>query len=214
MITLKKQKILVTAVAALLFLTFSAASTASAAMLGERTLRIGSAGEDVKLLQDALIKEGYYGGAADGSFGGQTQQAVIEFQRAKNLKGDGIAGSRTFTALGASIAKTSSEAAPSQYKKVLNAVATAYAPGPHDNGKWGNLTHIGTTVRPGIIAVDPKVIPLGSRVYVEYADGHGAYVTAEDTGGAIKGNRIDIAMWTVTEAYKFGMQDVKVYILE
>jgi 3D (Asp-Asp-Asp) domain-containing protein len=102
---------------------------------------------------------------------------------------------------------------PENYKGVLNIVATAYAPGPHDNGKWGNLTHIGTNVRPGIIAVDPKVIPLKSRVYIEFADGHGIYATAEDTGGAIKGNRIDIAMWTVAEAYQFGMQKVKVYIL-
>lgn len=102
---------------------------------------------------------------------------------------------------------------PQNYKQVLNIVATAYAPGPHDNGKWGNLTHIGTQVRPGIIAVDPRVIPLKSRVYIEFADGHGVYAVAEDTGGAIKGNRIDIAMWTVAEAYDFGMQDVKVYVL-
>lgn len=91
--------------------------------------------------------------------------------------------------------------------------ATAYAPGPHDNGKWGSLTHLGTQVRPGIIAVDPRVIPLGSRVHIEFADGHGVYATAEDTGGAIKGNRIDIAMRSVDEAYKFGMQKVKVYVL-
>ena len=103
---------------------------------------------------------------------------------------------------------------PDRYTKVLNVTATAYAPGPHDNGKWGNMTHIGTTVRPGIIAVDPKVIPLGARLYIQYADGHGAYVTAEDTGGAIKGNKIDIAMPTVADAYEFGIQKVKVYILE
>ncbi|CUH94238.1 putative secreted protein [Propionispora sp. 2/2-37] len=100
------------------------------------------------------------------------------------------------------------------YSKKLNIKATAYAPGPHDNGKWGDLTHIGTKVRPGIIAVDPKVIPLGSKVYIEFEDGRGSYAVAEDTGGAIKGNRIDIAMWTVAEAYDFGIQDVKVYVLD
>ncbi|BBB93055.1 MAG TPA: 3D domain-containing protein [Methylomusa anaerophila] len=103
---------------------------------------------------------------------------------------------------------------PENYKNVLNAVATAYAPGPHDNGKWGNLTHIGTQVRPGVIAVDPRVIPLGTKLYIEFANGQGMYGVAEDTGGAIKGNRIDIAMWTVKEAYKFGIQDVKVYVLK
>ena len=98
--------------------------------------------------------------------------------------------------------------------EAIEMVATAYAPGAHDNGKWGDLTHMGTKVRPGVIAVDPKLIPLGSRVYIEFADGHGAYATAEDTGGAIKGNRIDIAMSTVSEAYDFGMQKAKVYILK
>lgn len=98
--------------------------------------------------------------------------------------------------------------------QVLDVVATAYAPGPHDNGKWGNLTYMGTQVRPGIIAVDPKVIPLGSTVYIEFPDGHGTQAVAEDTGGAIKGNRIDIAMWTVAEAYDFGMQKVKVTVLD
>lgn len=121
--------------------------------------------------------------------------------------------------LGVNILMTSAHAAElgsqgaDRYKKEINAVATAYAPGPHDNGKWGNLTHIGTQVRPGVIAVDPNVIPLGSRLYIEFPDGHGMYGVAEDTGGAIKGNRIDIAMWTVAEAYDFGIQNIKVRIL-
>lgn len=72
---------------------------------------------------------------------------------------------------------------------------------------------MGTTVRPGVIAVDPAVIPLGSRVYIEYPDGTGSYAVAEDTGGAIKGNRIDIAMSSVDAAYDFGIQNVKVYVL-
>ncbi len=102
---------------------------------------------------------------------------------------------------------------PTDYTKVLDIAATAYAPGPHDNDQWGNKTYIGSQVRPGIIAVDPNVIPLGSRVYIEYPDGHGEYAIAEDTGGAIKGNRVDIAKWTVGEAEKFGIQNVKVYIV-
>lgn len=98
-------------------------------------------------------------------------------------------------------------------RQKLEIIATAYAPGPHDNAQWGNKTFLGTQIRPGIIAVDPKVIPLGSRVYIEYPDGHGEYAIAEDTGGAIKGNRIDVAKWTVNEAKRFGMQKVKVTIL-
>jgi len=99
-------------------------------------------------------------------------------------------------------------------KQVLNITATAYAPGPHDNDQWGNKTHMGTQVRPGVIAVDPRVIPLGSRVMIKYPDGTKEYAVAEDTGGAIKGHRIDIAKWTVKEAYRFGIKPVKVYVLQ
>ncbi|MBP2649856.1 MAG: hypothetical protein H6Q74_681 [Firmicutes bacterium] len=96
--------------------------------------------------------------------------------------------------------------------KVLDITATAYAPGPHDNEQWGNKTYIGTNVRPGVIAVDPRIIPLGSRVIIKYADGHKEYAVAEDTGGAIKGHRIDVAKWTVDEAHRFGIKPVKVYV--
>jgi len=102
---------------------------------------------------------------------------------------------------------------PSDYQHVLEVSATAYAPGPHDNDQWGNKTYIGSQVRPGIIAVDPNVIPLGSRVYLQYPDGHGEYAVAEDTGGAIKGNRVDVAKWTVGEAQDFGIQKVKVFVI-
>lgn len=102
---------------------------------------------------------------------------------------------------------------PSHYEKVINVVATAYAPGPQDNDQWGNKTHFGTQIRPGVIAVDPDVIPLGSRVYIQYPDGRGMYAVAEDTGGAIKGNRIDVAKWTVNEAKDFGIQHAKVFVL-
>lgn len=99
-------------------------------------------------------------------------------------------------------------------KQVLDIKATAYAPGPHDNDQWGNKTFLGTQVRPGIIVVDPNVIPLGSNVLIKYPDGTKEYAVAEDTGGAIKGNRIDIAKWSVKEAQNFGIKRVKVYVLK
>jgi 3D (Asp-Asp-Asp) domain-containing protein len=110
------------------------------------------------------------------------------------------------------VAKPASNA-PKEFKQELNIKATAYAPGPHDNDQWGNKTRLGTQIRPGVIAVDPSIIPLGSRVYIQYPDGHGEYAVAEDTGGAIKGNRIDIAKWTVNEAQDFGIQHVKVFVV-
>lgn len=60
-----------------------------------------------------------------------------------------------------------------------------------------------------VIAVDPNVIPLGSKVYVE---GYG-YATAEDIGGGIKGNEIDVFIPTTEEAMQWGRKDVKITIL-
>ncbi|SDF08497.1 3D domain-containing protein [Sporomusa acidovorans] len=108
--------------------------------------------------------------------------------------------------------KTSAQA-PEDFQKVVEVKATAYAPGAHDNEQWGDKTFLGTTVRPGVVAVDPDVIPLGSRLYIEYPDGTGHYATAEDTGGAIKGNRIDVAQSSVDQAYDFGVKNAKVYVL-
>jgi 3D (Asp-Asp-Asp) domain-containing protein len=61
-----------------------------------------------------------------------------------------------------------------------------------------------------VIAVDPTVIPLGSKVYVE---GYG-YAIAGDIGSAIKGNRIDIHVPTKEEAFNWGVREVKVTIVE
>lgn len=184
------------------------------ATLGDQTLRVGMEGQDIYELQAKLIDLGYGNLNVDGIFGETTEQAVINFQQAYNLTADGVAGEETLLTLqGGRRIETSRAKAPGRYKRALDIKATAYAPGPHDNGQWGNLTHIGTQVRPGVIAVDPNVIPLGSRVYIEFADGNSMYGVAEDTGGAIKGNRIDIAMHTVDQAYDFGVQHVKVYVL-
>ncbi|HSP20712.1 MAG TPA: ubiquitin-like domain-containing protein [Planococcus sp. (in: firmicutes)] len=72
-------------------------------------------------------------------------------------------------------------------------------------------TGINLKTNPGlkVIAVDPNVIPLGSKVYVE---GYG-YAVAGDTGGAIKGNKIDLFMAKQSSAIAFGRQQVKVTVL-
>lgn len=88
--------------------------------------------------------------------------------------------------------------------------ATAYDPGPESNGPFtGMPTAYGLKVGRGVVAVDPHVIPLGTRLYIE---GYG-YAIAGDTGGAIKGMRIDLGYNTRDEAIRFGRRDVKVYIL-
>ncbi|MBR2499603.1 MAG: G5 domain-containing protein, partial [Clostridia bacterium] len=105
-----------------------------------------------------------------------------------------------------------------RYKKVITCTATAYDPGVHSNGKWAGITATGRPAGPGIVAVDPKVIPLNSRLYIESTDDGKSwtygYAIAGDTGGAIKGNRIDLCYSTVAECYQFGRRQCKVYILE
>ena len=88
--------------------------------------------------------------------------------------------------------------------------ATAYDPGPKSNGKWAGITAMGTKLRHGVVAVDPRVIPLGTRLYV---DGYG-FAIAEDTGGAIKGKRIDLLYPTHAKAMQYGRRQIKVYILD
>ncbi|HDR6215527.1 cell wall-binding protein EntB [Bacillus sp. BR3(2024)] len=100
-------------------------------------------------------------------------------------------------------------------KRELTVVATAYTADPSENGTYGGrvLTAMGhdLTENPNmrIIAVDPKVIPLGSKVWVE---GYGEAI-AGDTGSAIKGNRIDVLMGSKSKAMNWGRQTVKVKIL-
>ena len=65
-----------------------------------------------------------------------------------------------------------------------------------------------------IIAVDPNVIPLGSSVKVTLKDGTSFEATAQDTGGDIKGNRIDVLVSSRDEAYRLGRQSAKVEIIK
>ncbi len=101
----------------------------------------------------------------------------------------------------------STSSAPSSYKKVYQMTCTAYSA--------GGTTATGRPAKWGVIAVDPRVIPLGSKVYVETVDGKFIYGTAiaADTGGAIKGNIIDICVNSRSEAYAFGRRQVYVYVL-
>jgi len=95
-----------------------------------------------------------------------------------------------------------------RYKSVLNCQATAYC--------LKGRTASGMYTQPGVVAVDPRVIPLGTRLYIETTDGSYVYGTAvaADTGGAIKGNIVDLYMPTYNECIQFGRRAVKVYILE
>lgn len=91
---------------------------------------------------------------------------------------------------------------------------TAYAPydnvGGMENDGNPNVTATGTKPRPGTIAVDPKVIPYGSEIVVIYNDGYVERGIAEDCGGLIKGNIIDVFRHTYKEATHHGRQEATV----
>jgi 3D (Asp-Asp-Asp) domain-containing protein len=76
-------------------------------------------------------------------------------------------------------------------------------------GKDDGITASGMKAGKGVVAVDPTVVPLGTKLYVQ---GYG-FCVAADTGGAIKGNKIDLCYNTYQEALNYGRKDVRVYIL-
>ena len=79
---------------------------------------------------------------------------------------------------------------------------------PHICGTGDGLTATGVAVEPGIVAVDPKVIPLGSTVAID-----GEEYLAADTGGLIKGQRVDIAVPTHAEALALGVREVEEWVM-
>lgn len=108
-----------------------------------------------------------------------------------------------------------------KYSEMITMSASAYHAGHGSTGKspgdkYYGITASGTKVGPGVVAVDPKVIPLGTKLYIESTDGtpHYGLASAEDTGGAIKGNKIDLFFESPQEVRKFGRRQVKVYVLE
>ena len=108
-----------------------------------------------------------------------------------------------------------------RFKNEMDMAATAYDLSYESCGKYPDhpeygITASGTKAQPGTVAVDPDVIPLGTKLYIASTDGSPDYgfATALDTGSAIKGYRVDLFMEDNQEALDFGRRQVKVYILE
>lgn len=95
------------------------------------------------------------------------------------------------------------------YSKVYTMNSSAYAPVTACCGKSDGITASGMKAGYGVVAVDPRYIKLGTKLYVE---GYG-YAIAADTGGAIKGYKIDLCYNTYSEAVNYGRKNVKVYVL-
>ncbi|MFG5205232.1 LysM peptidoglycan-binding domain-containing protein [Bacillus licheniformis] len=144
---------------------------------------------------------------------------VSDLQKRNNLKSDLIIAGQTIAINGeaaAAAAPVKQESAPKQndqpvnVQKEITVTATAYT--ANDGGISG-ITKTGVDLNANrnakVIAVDPSVIPLGTQVYVE---GYGE-ATAEDTGGAIKGHKIDVFIPDKKDAFNWGVKTVKVKIL-
>lgn len=125
------------------------------------------------------------------------------------------------TEIGTAERKEISRGKSFRYKRMIPMRASAYTASYQETGKrpgsrgYG-LTATGMRATKGVVAVDPRVIPLGTRLYIETV-GRGAdygYAIAGDTGGAIKGNVIDLCYDNRRDALNWGRRNVRVYILE
>lgn len=96
-----------------------------------------------------------------------------------------------------------------KYDDIGTCLVTHYCTCAKCCGKTNGITASGTVATPHrTAAVDPKVIPLGSVLFID-----GIYYIAEDTGGAIKGNRVDICVSTHEEAINAGVKAAEVFVV-
>lgn len=154
----------------------------------------------VKAPVDGLILRG-----VDRSVKLQENSGDDEYKLSDSYEPDGV-GASVLSETGGIVPGTGLE-----YSKVLEFTATSYT----CEGYTG-ITATGTVAEHGTVAVDPRVIPLGTKMYIVSSDGKFVYGTcvARDTGGAIKGNIVDLYYETEEECYEFGRRNVKIYILE
>lgn len=163
-------------------------------------IRKGDTGERVVRLQNLLTLHGFSDGASDGIFGNSTEESLKQFQKFHGLQETGTADARIWTALGMA------PAFQGQYKKMYRMHSTAYT--PYDSGGSGH-TALGYRAGKGHAAVDPQLIPLGSLLFIE---GYG-YAVADDIGGSIQGETVDVGVDTLDQAYQWGARQVNVYVI-
>lgn len=194
-------KIVISGMMCSLFLVSLGEKRSQAVEIDEISLSVGAKGDAVVTLQKLLLNAGVYYGEIDGVFGNMTKKAIESVQ--KNLGGDvdGIATQQLMLYL------RNSTPDVSRGSRSLNMHATAYS--AYDPG-CGSYTASGNLVRKGLVAVDPSVIPLGTKLFIP---GYG-YAMADDIGGAINGHIIDLAFDSHEEALAFGSRRVEVYVIE
>lgn len=99
--------------------------------------------------------------------------------------------------------------------RVLAVIVTHYCTCERCCGKSDGITAIGAEATPHVTAaVDPSVVPLGTELVMDYGDGIQHTYRAEDTGGAIKGARVDICVGSHQEALELGVRSATLYWTE
>ena len=126
------------------------------------------------------------------------EQGTFEAEKGKLTIGDGVI--------------VTAEGEIYTYKRTMKVKATAYT---HTDAGCDMITATGTTVHWGTVAVDPKLIPYGTKMFIVSNDGKFVYglSNAEDCGGSIKGNRIDLYMPTTSQCFSFGVRNCTVYFI-
>ncbi len=179
-------------------------------------LQPGAGGPAVKLMQQALARDGYAVGATNGSYTQRTAAAVRAFQRNDGLAPTGNVDVKTLQAL----AEPNPQRAIAPAAKTLSLVATAYGPSLKDNYPYGPVDVFGKPLTPGMVAVDPRVIPIGTRLWISGYSSPllpkgGFAAVAADTGDAIQGHRIDIFIDGGPRAVSaFGVQHVTATVIQ
>ena len=176
--------------------------------------------EGSKGIKENTVKELYKNGELISTE--TTESKVVKEPVAKIIQNGTKIEMTQVASRGESNSKVASNSSPSlQGARSMVMKASAYdlsfeSCGKNPGDEAYGITASGTHAKPGTVAVDPRVIPLGTKLYIESMDGYGSYgyATAEDTGGAIKGNRIDLFYSNKSDALDFGRREVKVYILD
>lgn len=172
---------------------------------------------DVTYVEDSTLYKGEKEVVSEGSNGLITRTYTVTYEDGEEVSRELLSEERVeptnkVIAKGTKSYFVTSRGFNESYSKCYDMEATAYAPTPENHGY---ATASGNRARVGVVAVDRRVIPLGTKLYVQGKSGEDyGYAIAWDVGGSIKNMRIDLFMESDAECSRFGRRDVKVYILE
>lgn len=147
---------------------------------------------------------------------GEVAESVLKEEVVTKAPVDEVTAIGTYVKPAAPVGGAGGATADFKYKQVFYGKATAYT---NENGLAGKYTSTGMIAQVGVVAVNPNVIPYGSKLYITTPDGSYVYgyAVAGDTGGFIYSHPetiVDLFMNTAAECYAFGRRDIVVYVLE